>query len=298
MNRVATALLCWAVTSIGICRPIWACECAVGRCSCSNSKRTVDDGSCEVVSRAKCALGSTLARECESIRAALQTQWLGKAGQRWQPKCVIVLHPSRDQYRVAVGRNGLMTYGCSRVTFDGDRVVGRRIDLCGDDDDRARSALSHELCHLVLADHFGRHAIPKWADEGIAVLADSAGKQARHERDFRDAVAAHAHIPFAELAADKSLSSSDRAAVFYGQSASLVHFLVRRKRPQDLLTFVGRIGQVGYDRAAKEVYGFTDVRSLEVEWLADVHQRASDGRTARSVPVTAASTEQQAHFAR
>lgn len=242
--------------------------------------------------------GSTLARDCESVRTVLQAKWLGKVGPTWRPKCVIVLHPDRERYRAAAGRNSLMTYGCSRVTFDGDRIVGRRIDLCGEDADRARSALAHEMCHVVLADHFGRRSPPRWADEGMAVLADSVDKQGRHERDLQAAVATQTQIPLGKLAATDSLSSSDQAAVFYGQSASLVRFLSSRKEPRDLLTFVSRSQQVGYDRAANEVYGFADVRFLENAWLADLHQRTLGRQTTDKVNAMAAIAEQDERAAR
>ncbi len=132
-----------------------------------------------------------------------------------------------------------MTFGCSRITFGPDeRIAARRIDLRGDDGERASSALAHELSHVILADYFGRRSLPRWADEGVAVLADSTNKQARHHADLQDAITGNKVLTFGFLAALESPPSTDRVAVFYGQSASLARFLAHRKTPHDFLSFV------------------------------------------------------------
>ena len=56
------------------------------------------------------------------------------------------------------------------------------------------TALPHELTHLILADRFSPRQVPRWSDEGMAVLADPAEKQRLHLRDLRQALA-DARVP-------------------------------------------------------------------------------------------------------
>jgi len=217
-----------------------------------------------------------IADTCESLRRELQTRWLGELHSAWQPRCEVVWHTSRESYLQAVGRGGAMTSGSSRVSFDGNRVCIRRVDLRGDSPDRARSALAHELTHVVLADRFGAGGLPRWADEGSAVLADSVQKQSRHHRDLMDAVEANRSLFFGELAAVATPPSGDRVAIFYGQAASMVRFLAEQKSPTDFVRFIDIANRAGYDQAAREVYGYTSVRDLESAWRSSLAHQGTD----------------------
>ncbi len=252
-----------------------SCENGNSPCSCAKTGNGTSEPCCEVVLSGDVEPATTLATECESLRVSLQTKWLGHPGKSWRPRCLVVFHADRERYLAAVGRGGLMTYGYSRITFAGDQIVGRRIDLCDEDRNRARSALAHEMSHVILADRFGRGSLPRWADEGVAVLADSREKQVRHHRDLADAIRQGRDLPFGYLAGLETPPSADRVAVFYGQSASLARFLAHRKTPHDFLSFVAISQRAGYDQAAKEVYGFADARSMEQAWRSDVEQQAT-----------------------
>ena len=51
-------------------------------------------------------------------------------------------------------------------------VLSRRIDLHCDDANMFVGVLPHETTHVVLAGRFGEHLVPRWADEGMAVLSE------------------------------------------------------------------------------------------------------------------------------
>jgi hypothetical protein len=191
-----------------------------------------------------------------------------------------------------------MTFGSSRVTFNGGRIASRRIDLCGEDHDRGRSALAHEMSHVILADHFGRRGPPRWAEEGISLLADGAKKQARHQEDLRDAMKSGTTFSFGRLATVESQPAGNELAVFYAQSASLTRYLVGLKSPRDFLVFVETAQRRGYDNAAHDVYGLAGMREMERAWLADVARQtyALTNFAGESVPVETAKDKIAIHL--
>lgn len=203
---------------------------------------------------------------CESLRSECRRVWLAlKDDSAWQPRCSIVLHPTRASYLQAVGRGGSQTSGSSLVRFEGERVVVRRVDLLVDRDG-ATTALAHELTHVVLADRFGARRPPLWLDEGIATFADAAGKQRLHDRDCRHALENGSAMRLTELLRVEQITSADQVPAFYGQSLSLVRFLAERAEPANIVDFAVTANEVGHDRALKKVYGIDGVADLEHQW--------------------------------
>jgi hypothetical protein len=127
-------------------------------------------------------------------------------------------------------------------------------------------ALAHELTHVVLADRFAGRQPPRWADEGIALLADSAEKQRLHERDCQCALRRGDAIPLVELLQLERCSSCAQVAAFYGQSRSLVAFLVRLGTPVQFVDFVERAMTQGHDSALRQTYGIESVAQLDRRW--------------------------------
>ena len=131
-----------------------------------------------------------IGRTCESLRAELTRKWLGDstASQPWTARCYVVVHPSIDSYLREVGSGGKNTLGSSLTKTENGRIVSRRIDLRGDVAEPLCAALPHELTHVLLADVFPGETLSRWADEGIAMLADPPEKLARHGQDLRAAL--------------------------------------------------------------------------------------------------------------
>lgn len=77
----------------------------------------------------------------------------------------------------AVGPGSEHTVGSSLVTVDKAKIASRRIDLLGDQTEFLTAALPHELTHVILRDRLMSTPPPRWADEGMAVLADTEAKQ-------------------------------------------------------------------------------------------------------------------------
>lgn len=219
-----------------------------------------------------------LLARCRKLRREIEQAWLGDARKGpWRPRCEVVLHASRASYAAAVGRGSAQTTGSSLVEFSYGRPVLRRIDLLVDESNRT-NALGHELSHMVLGVHFHGRRIPRWADEGIAVLADAAEKQTLHQRDLHDALQSGSALRLGDLLTLQQFSSSDQVAAFYGQSLSLVCFLAERESPERLVTFLERAMETGYDRALRDVYAIEGVAHLERLWRSEALASAARAR--------------------
>lgn len=218
------------------------------------------------------ALG--LARHAETLRRELREKWLGSASSaRWVPKCQVVLHSSRRSYTAAIGRGSERTVGSSFVNVTAGVIRGRRIDLLGGQTEFLTAALPHELTHVVLKDRFPSVQLPRWADEGMAMLADTEAKQVRHRIDLRKALAQRTTFNLAALVTMEEYPRSDRWGTFYGESVSLTEFLVEQGSPRHFVRFIDRAITKGYDAALRECYGVEGVAELDREWRQQLNAK-------------------------
>lgn len=204
--------------------------------------------------------------DMEACRDRLARQWLGKSmSSPWEPKCDVVLHTVPRSYTQAVP-GGEQTRGSSVVDLDGEVVVTRRIDLRADFSDWQTATFPHELTHILLTERFGPDLPPRWADEGMALLADLPAKQELHERDRRQADRQGQAYSAAELLAQADYPTARRMPAYYGASLSLTRFLVQRKSAKTFVEFLDRVNTTGPDRALRETYGIEGVGELDRQW--------------------------------
>lgn len=153
---------------------------------------------------------SDLVRTAE---AHCQATWSGDASTAWDAKCEVVVHATMAAYCGALGPGSERTSGCSTIQLDKGRILLRRIDLCGSAEGCFTDSLPHELTHVVLADQFTDRRIPQWADEGIAMLAESADKLQRRLNELQGLVAMNHTMGLHELMKlDQSPPASSRGA--------------------------------------------------------------------------------------
>jgi len=224
-----------------------------------------------------------IAASFEALRKELCRTWQpATESSTWQPKCHIVVHPSLDGYLKEVGPGGRQTVGSSLVDFDKGAITRRRIDIRGDKSDWFTEAVAHEMTHIVLADRFIQVPIPHWADEGMAILADTAAKRQRHSKDMTDAMASGRSFRVAELLTLDGYPQPARMGAFYGQSASLVEFLVTLGTKEQLVDFVDHATVHGYDAALRKTYQIASVGDLEKRWRGHLRGRAPAERISAS----------------
>jgi hypothetical protein len=207
------------------------------------------------------------ARLAERTRLAAARKWLGKPQPPWPRKCDVYLHATAADYaRATAAPPGAA--GHASVRHENGRVTSLRIDLPCDTPEALASVLPHETTHVVLAARFGQRDLPRWADEGIAVLSEP-----RAQRQLRQRELARAHDDDALFSVAALMGMSQppgrRAALFYAQSASLVAFLSKQKKPAALAGFLRRSRADGFEAALADCYGYRSFAELERAWRRD-----------------------------
>ena len=78
-------------------------------------------------------------------------------------------------------------------------------------------------------------------------------------------------MPLFELLTLEQFNSANQMPAFYGQSASLVRFLIKFRTPADFSAFLKHAASYGYDAALRSTYGINGIADLERRWLNSVH---------------------------
>ncbi len=122
---------------------------------------------------------------CEETMTRLSMYWFGQV-EPLNQKCDIILYPNDESYCGAVGDNARSTAGSVLIGNDGQRPFFR-IELRANRPGWETAGLPHELTHVLFSQRFSGRKLPAWINEGTALLADPASKQALHLRDCRRA---------------------------------------------------------------------------------------------------------------
>jgi hypothetical protein len=147
-------------------------------------------------------------------------------------------------------------------------VVSRRIDLRMDDVNLWTSTLPHEVTHVVLAGHFGKHKhLPRWADEGIAVLSEARARPGLYMQMLPDARREARLMRVKIMLTLDDYPEASQVPLFYAQSISLVDFLVKKAGPVKLTQFIREGLARGYEPAMKKYYGYATFAEMEQDWL-------------------------------
>ncbi|HJT75618.1 MAG TPA: hypothetical protein VJ739_00285, partial [Gemmataceae bacterium] len=204
------------------------------------------------------------AQVAEQTRAAMQRKWLGKVGPDWSPRCDLYLHASAHEYSQSTGVPA-SNPGFSTIHIEGGRVVGRRLDMHCDEPDMLTAILPHETTHVVLAEKFADLPLPRWADEGMAVLTEPREKIERHLRSLPQYRQEGQLFSARQLLQMTDYPEARLVRPFYAESVSLVDFLSRQS-PQTFAQFVRDGQRDGYEAALKRYYGINDFDDLEQRW--------------------------------
>lgn len=207
-----------------------------------------------------------LPEACEALRLQLHETWLGGDADHWSPRCDIVVHSTVAAYVRELGPESRQSSGCATLDIKLGKIVKRRVDLRADAADWLTTALPHELTHVVLAAHFSDRQVPRWADEGIAILAEPATKQAARRVAMQKALARTSRFAAGDLMSQREYPTGERRDAFYGQSASLVAFLIERDSPEKFLDFLHAGQRLGFEQALVDVYQIKSLADLDARW--------------------------------
>jgi hypothetical protein len=215
------------------------------------------------------AQAARAARLAEAARTALANKWFGSVPPKWAPRCDIYLHPTVVGYtraaKVATSHPGHSSIGMDPKTGE---IASRRIDLRLDDVNLWTSTLPHEVTHVVLAGHFGKNQhLPRWADEGLAVLSEARARPALYTQMLPDARREAQLFRVEVLIKLDDYPDAKKVPLFYAQSISLVDFLVKKAGPVTFTKFIREGLASGYEPAMKKHYGYATFAEMEQDWL-------------------------------
>jgi hypothetical protein len=203
----------------------------------------------------------------EQHRKAQALRWLGKELPPWPEPCPL---------RVTVTLSG--AGGATSFAFDNGKVLSRNMHVQGSLEQLLSSVVPHEVTHAVIADHF-RAPVPRWADEGIAVLAEDDESLQKHDKLMGQILKTPGRsIPLRRLFALQGYPRD--VMVLWAEGFSVTRFLAERKDRQTFLAFVKQGMKDGWDTAATAHYGFRDVEALEDAWLARLRAWRDEKETA------------------
>lgn len=237
-----------------------------------------------VLHRGAREMAAQAVRVAEKTRAAMQRRWFGTSGPNWGSKCEIYLHATADDYSQAT-HVPPTSPGHSSFQIEGGQVVGRRIDLHCDEINLLVAILPHETTHTVLAGNFGERPVPRWADEGMAVLTEPREKIDRHLRNLSQYYQDRQLFSLRQLVEMNEYPDARYVGPFYAQSVSLVEFLSAERGPQVFTQFVRDGLRNGYSTALKQHYGYESFEELQQLWVRHVFGTTSTSPgVARSGP--------------
>jgi hypothetical protein len=207
-----------------------------------------------------------VARAAEATKVTMSRKWFGDDGGTWAPRCDLYLHATGQDYSRATGVPA-GSPGHSTLQREGDRVISRRIDLHCDDPNMTVGVLPHETTHVVLAGRFGPHDVPRWADEGMAVLSEPRERIELHLRNLPRHAQERQLFPVGQLVRLNDYPDPRYVGSFYAQSVSLVEYLSAERGPRVFAQFLrdGLNGQ-GHEAALRQHYGINSFAELETRW--------------------------------
>ena len=212
----------------------------------------------------------SIAQIAEKTRKNMSAKWFGSKVRSWKSKCDIYLHADADDYSKAT-KVHKQSPGHSRIESKEGEIVGRTVHLHCDTYDLLTAILPHEVTHVVLAGQFGVRDVPRWVDEGIAVLSEPEEKIQIHQQNARNYFQSGQLFGMQELMEQADYPNAERIRTFYAQSVSLVEFLTEQQEPQVFINFVrDGLQNGGYQKALQRHYGYQSFNQLQLHWAQHV----------------------------
>jgi hypothetical protein len=193
-------------------------------------------------------------------------RWFEDKAETWSPRCDLYLHPTAQGYTRSPGGPPASSPGHSTISLDSGRVISRRIDVRCDDPNMLTGVLPHETTHVVLAGRFGQHHVPRWADEGMAVLSEPRDRINLHLRNLPSHRRDGTLFTIGQLMRMAEYPEAKLIGPFYAQSVSVVEFLCKKKGHQTFTRFLREGLDTGYEKALKRAYGYSDFAELDRDW--------------------------------
>ncbi len=202
------------------------------------------------------------------LRRLERTWFAGRQTPRFAQKIEVHLHGSVEALRERSAAPH-WSNGYTALERRYGLITSTRIHLNIGARQLLSSVIPHELAHALIPHRMGSaEPLPLWLDEGIATSEEAAVKQEYYERVVREAAAAGALLPLAELLGLTAYPATEaEVGLLYAQSNSLVRFLRTRWGSRKFFDNARRI-LLGADEALRQGTEFDSLTGLESAWLA------------------------------
>ncbi len=236
------------------------------------------------------ALAEKVAGIAEATRTSQLQRWTATdPANRWFPVCEIYLYPSAREFSERTGQPE-DSPGFSTSGLMAGRVTARRVNLRTDHPKMLAAILPHEVTHIVLAELFPEQQIPRWADEGMAVLSEPQDEQAGRAADL------HAPLRGGKIFSVEQLMVMDYPEgkhwpLYYAQSISLTRFLVDQDSPVRFVEFVRDAQRHGFEAALRRHYQIQTYAELQERWIAYARSSSEGAPGVRTAAAEPADTD-------
>lgn len=201
-----------------------------------------------------------VAQAAEECRQRLAVEWLGYELPRWSAQCDVQVKVGQ------LGAGGVTTFNFVRGADGETHVVGWKMSVQGSLERVLDSVIPHEVSHTIFACHF-RRALPRWADEGAATLAEHLSEKQRQTQTLRQTLRSGRRIPLRSLVQIKEYPRDMQdVMVLYAEGYSLAERLVQLGGRPKYLKFLADAESLGWDGALRKHYGIGNVDELEQQW--------------------------------
>jgi hypothetical protein len=233
-------------------------------------------------------LAERAAEVAEAARESQIRRWAGSPPKTaWTPKCDLYLYPNARVFCQMTGQPE-ESPGFSTMGMNGGRIIARRVNLRADHPQMLKAIMPHEITHVVLADLFPHKQIPRWADEGMAVLSEPPSEQQSRAADLHEPLGSGQLFKVDKLM-NMDYPESRYWGLYYAQSVSLTRYLVEQGTPTQFIQFVQSSQQTGPDDALRRIYRIDGLNQLHERWLAYARTNTA-AATASAAPDEASSS--------
>jgi hypothetical protein len=221
------------------------------------------------------ALAEAVAKAAEAAREATIRRWTGSPPPwPWEPKCELYIYPNAAIFAQVTGQPP-ESPGFSTMESDGLAVTARRMKLRADAANLVAAVVPHEVTHVVLADIFPVKQVPRWADEGIAVLSEPPAEQEKRLADLDPALDGGKIFTAEALMNSADYPEGKYWPLYFAQSVSLTKFLVDKGKPGQFIDFLQGSQRRGFEPELRRVYGIESFADLQAGWLAYARESSS-----------------------
>jgi hypothetical protein len=139
------------------------------------------------------------------------------------------------------------------------------------------------MTHVILAHHFGA-PLPRWADEGAAILSSDEIEQERTYKLMQQILRTPGrYIPLQRLFALKDYPAD--AAALFAEGYSVTQFLVKGWGQRTFLEFVSQGMRSDWDSAVLEYFKYQDVGELEKNVRRSLNQGEENASTGSGLTI-------------